>query len=406
MPNLFALLKMMRRAAPAVVAVSVLAAIIQQPVNAQVSRSDYAARVSAITNSIVAGAAGGTGSGDRPAIFFDLNGASGVSAGDDAVIAGARRLYEIYRALGGPRLGQNAFYERKDGRIYIGLEGQGGRWVDGGVQALEVLREQLVEAAVAQQPVAPAEQPVCRSFECLLLANYKGDAPLAGFVPRGQTQVLELSGKGFSDAGGPPVVLTPAAFYVDSVAFVSAGEVQVTLLVDESATLGAKSLLVFNRGRAFRSVGRYQVHVVASIEELEAIAAGTVPLPGTTIPPADSALYQGGVGRDDDYGNDAKTATDVADGLSGRLERPGDLDVFRLVVPRNATVEITSTGPSDLAAELRDAVDTLIAADDDGGARYNFRISRQLAAGTYFVTVSHCCGGTGSYRFTATQKPQ
>ena len=121
---------------------------------------------------------------------------------------------------------------------------------------------------------------------------------------------------------------------------------------------------------------------------------------------AASALYLGGVGSEDDYGDDATAAADIVVSFTGRLEPPGDRDVFRLVVPQNAVVDVASAGAADLMAELRDAVDKVIASDDDSGDRYNFRLSHHLAAGTYFITISHCCGGTGDYRLITTLTPQ
>lgn len=406
----FALHKTIHRAASVMLAsatLAALAAMIGTPASAQVSQADYATTVAAVTDRIIVGAAG-AGFGDRPAAFFDLNGVDGTPAQGDAVIDGARRLYEIYRALGGPRLDRHGYYERKDGRIYIGLDGDGGRWVNGGAQAMEVFREQLVEQAMARQPASAAGQSACQGFVCLLNANYNGDAPLAGYVPRGETQVLKLTGGGFSNVDGPPVVLAPASLFVDSASFKSTEEIQVTLTVGKGTALGIKNIHIFNHGQALQSAGRYLVHVVASVQELELIAAGTEP-GATAAPPSANALYLGGVGAKDDYGDDTTTAADVtraAGGLAGRLERLGDRDVFRLVVLANSTVDVASAGPADLAVELRSADETLIAADDDGGARYNFRISQVLPAGTYFIIVSHCCGGTGSYQLTTTVTPQ
>ena len=400
---IIASLKTSRLASPAMLVTAALAAFVLTPARAQMSLADYTATVSAITDSVIARAAG-SGGGDRPATFFDLNNDAGAPVDGDAVIAGARRLYEIYRAVGGQRIDKHAYFERKDGRIYIGLDGEGGRWVDSGVQALEVFREQMVEGAV-NQPTAPDGQAPCQGFICLVSANDNVDVPLAGFAPRGATQVLTLSGGGYSNSGGPPVVLAPASLYVNDVVFDSAKQIKVTLSVDEGAALGAQMLHIFNQGRAFRSAGRYLVHIVASVEELEAIAAGAKS-PKTVSPAAAIALYLGGVGSDDDHGDDATSAADIFDNLTGRLEQPGDRDVFRLVVPQNTVVEVASTGGADLMAELRDTADKVIADDDDSGDRYNFRLSHNLAAGTYYITISHCCGGTGAYRLTTTLTPQ
>lgn len=386
---------------PIVFATAVAFATVPIAAKAQMSSSDYAAKISAVADSIVAGAT--AGSGDVPAMFFDLN--DGSAGGGDAVVTGARRLYDLYRAVGGPRLDQHAYYERKDGRIYIGLDGDGGRWVSGAVEALETFREELVEKAVAQQPDTPATQAKCQGFACLLNANYQGEAPLAGFLPRGGSQVLTLSATGFKNAGGPPAVLVPAGLFVEAVTYLDSETIEVALSADENATLGAQMLHVFNEGQAFRSVGRYLVQIVASPEELEAIAGGgQAPEVRASAPMTD--LYLGGTGQADDHGNDAASAADITDNADGRLEQPGDRDVFRIVVEQNATVDIASAGPADVRAELRAADETLVAEDDDGGVWYNFRIVRPLAAGTYFLSVKHCCGGTGRYRISAKQSPK
>ncbi len=395
------LLKRISRSLPMAFAVAMLT---QMPLKAQTSADAYTAAVSAIADSVIASAAGAAG-GDRAATYFALQGRDPSLGESDAVISGARRLYEIYLALGGPQLDRHGYYERKDGRIYIGLDGDGGRWVDGGAQALEVFREQLVEQALAQQSATSAGAAPCSSFSCLLSAHYKGQVPLAGFAPRGETQVLTLSGEGFNDANGPPVVLTPASLYVGEVAFDGDGALQVSLSVDEAAALGAKELHVFNRGSSFRSVGAYLVHVVASVAELEVIAAGGA-MPKTTAPAPNITSHLGGVGSEDDHGDEAAIAAEIADSLDGRLERPGDRDVFRLVVPQSAAVQVASSGAADLGVELRNAASELIATDDDSGAGYNFQLSQTLSAGTYFITVSHCCGGTGSYQLTVSQTPQ
>ena len=192
---IIASLKTSRLAKPAMLVTAALAAFVVTATHAQTSTADYAATISAIADGVIASAAG-SGGGDRPATFFDLNSAAGAPIHGDAVISGARRLYEIYRAIGGQRIDKHAYFERKDGRIYIGLDGEGGRWVNGGGQALEVFREQLVEGA-ATQPTALSGQAPCQGFGCLLYARDNGDEPIAGFAPRGATQVLTLSGSSY-----------------------------------------------------------------------------------------------------------------------------------------------------------------------------------------------------------------
>ena len=102
----------------------------------------------------------------------------------------------------------------------------------------------------------------------------------------------------------------------------------------------------------------------------------------------------------DDHGNTPSTATPVSipSSTAGRLERSTDRDYFRVVVRQTGTYQAETTGSTDtfgrlLASDGR----TVLVLDDDDGTGSNFRITRALTAGTYFIEVRGYSGATGSY---------
>jgi hypothetical protein len=102
----------------------------------------------------------------------------------------------------------------------------------------------------------------------------------------------------------------------------------------------------------------------------------------------------------DDHGNDVQTATVIEASsesvLSGQISGAQDQDIFTFTLDQTQTVRIETKGQSDLQLSIASQGQTL-AQDDDGGVRYNAKLSQTLAPGTYYVTVRHCCGGNGVY---------
>jgi subtilisin family serine protease len=102
----------------------------------------------------------------------------------------------------------------------------------------------------------------------------------------------------------------------------------------------------------------------------------------------------------DDHGNSSGTATLVAVPGSARgylAER--DHDFFRFSLASAATVTMATTGTTDTYGRLYDSAGTLLAYDDDGAGNRDFRISRTLSAGTYYIGVSgYSTLTTGAYQ--------
>ena len=111
------------------------------------------------------------------------------------------------------------------------------------------------------------------------------------------------------------------------------------------------------------------------------------------------------VGEDD--GDDHGDAFDTATGVSvpsvtpGELEQgkeDGDRDYFRVTVSAATTLTVETTGRTDTYGTLFDANRAQLATNDDGGAGTNFRIERQVPAGSYYVEVrGYRPTRTGSY---------
>ena len=99
-----------------------------------------------------------------------------------------------------------------------------------------------------------------------------------------------------------------------------------------------------------------------------------------------------GGGDADDQGDTFDTATIVSipSTTQGELEagkEDGDRDYFRLVVAAATTLTVETTGRTDTYGTLFDGSRTQLATNDDGGSGTNFRIERQVSAGTYYVEV-------------------
>ncbi|MBM3852705.1 MAG: hypothetical protein FJ399_06075, partial [Verrucomicrobia bacterium] len=107
----------------------------------------------------------------------------------------------------------------------------------------------------------------------------------------------------------------------------------------------------------------------------------------------------GGGTTGDDHGNTAGTATPINVGSStnGAINAPGDIDFFRVQVTGSGTLTIFTTGSTDTYGRLLDANGVELASNDDF-ADLNFRMTRAVSAGTYYISVRHfSSGSTGAY---------
>ena len=101
----------------------------------------------------------------------------------------------------------------------------------------------------------------------------------------------------------------------------------------------------------------------------------------------------------DDHGDSLSAATQVSlpSQTSGEIDPGDDEDHFRFEVPRRGEVVARTTGGLDTVGALYDSTGRQLATDDDGGDGFNFRIQRELDAGTHYVSVSSFLTSTGAY---------
>ena len=349
---------------------------------------------------------------DGPAIYADLNssldqvpGFDSFSAADRALLEATKRTYDLYRALGGVVIDRFVVLQRQDNRFYVGLDGEGGRWVATVEEALTVLLEQLTEFRIFRLSSESAATQCPFDFRCLLLAAYTGTVDTIAYAPRGTTVTLEMAGEGFRGEGGPPVVLAPDEFIVHEVTFENSETIRARVSIVETAPLAVSVFGVYNEGNAFRSVQRYGVRVVASAEELAAFLNDADSGEVTTDEPQ-AIAGSGEVERlTDDHSSDRGSATALSGAASGRLVSGDDADLFKIVVDQAGTLTVNSAGPTDLTGTLETAEGAVIATDDDGGPWYNFRIEKSVSPGTYYLRVTHCCAGAGQYRLSSRLVP-
>ena len=145
----------------------------------------------------------------------------------------------------------------------------------------------------------------------------------------------------------------------------------------------------FNEGNAFRGLGHYGIHVID--------LASSTPQNGETPTVEGSGKVEALV---DQHANDAADATELAVFKNGRLISQSDIDYFKITLNESGTLTIFSSGPTDVKGSLEEQSGSVLAEDDDGGKWYNFKIEKPVNPGTYFVRVTHCCAGTGTYRIS------
>ena len=117
--------------------------------------------------------------------------------------------------------------------------------------------------------------------------------------------------------------------------------------------------------------------------------------------------------RVDDHGNRITEATRVAltaaanpseVTVAGRIDYPGDVDVFRVDVPAaGGTLTVRTVSAIDTIGTLLDANGKAIKSVNDAQtSSADFGLTRRLAAGTYYVAIAHRdAQGTGAYSFKA-----
>lgn len=341
-------------------------------------------------------AAAAAGAGTGPTIYVDpstaleaTQGFGGLGAADQSFARAIAGGYELYKALGGSGTDRQAVIQRKDGMYYVGLDGEGGRWFASAEQALSFMFNSLVAkdekiSSRAKKLVLTCAQDIL----CAVLAVAQDRYATIATVARGSTVDVTITGSGFSNAGGTPVVAASDGIFTQSVTYIGSEKLGATLEILPSARLGENFVVVFNPGRGFQNTGAYKVMVVDGGGA--AAASGTAATNGATAASLTRA---------------AASTLSLNTPVQGKLLGAGAEQYYRIDVTRAGTLTVASSGGTDVKGTLEDSGGQALASGDDEGGWYNFRLSQQVQPGTYYLRVGHCCGGIGAFQIDASMAP-
>jgi len=330
-------------------------------------------------------AAASASAGTGPTIYVDpsialeaTQGFGGLGAADQGFARSVAGAYALYKSLGGAT-DRQAVIQRKDGMYYVGLDGEGGRWFASAEQALSFMFNSLVAkdeniSTKAKKLVLTCAQDIL----CAVLAVAQDRYATIATVARGSTVGVTITGSGFSNAGGTPVVAASDGIFTQSVTFVSSEKLSATLQVLPSARLGENFVAVFNPGRGYQNTGAYKLNVIDG--------NGAAPAAENATRAAAAPL--------------ALNAT-----ASGKILAASAEQFFKIDVTQAGTLTVASAGGSDVKATLEDAGGRALATAEDEGNWYNFKLSQPVQPGTYYLRVGHCCGGIGGYQINAAMAP-
>jgi hypothetical protein len=393
----------MRNTIVAAAALTVLV-VLNGPSMAQgLARSDspvYSNYVQQLAGEVESLSRSAVGNGSLAPQFLDFGAgaaSSDLAGADRSLVRAMARTYDLFRALGGST-DRRGVVERDGGRVYVGLDGEGGRWFADSAAAAAFLLGELVEnsaeipESVREAVLDARDNPGC-GVSCVAEVAYRELIKLVAFVPRGTTVSLTLTAQGFSADSGGPVVEVPIGLTVQAVTFVDSTTITADVAIPGTVPTGRVVLSAFNAGQAFRAVENFAIEIVDVVEQRDDVQTVAV-LPGTGS--VDSIA--------DDHAVGSTNASTLSGSATGRIDTADDVDTFRVEIDQPATLGVTTSGSTDVRLTLRDGEGNVLASDDDSGAWYNAQVSKVVPIGAYFVDVAHCCGGTGTYTVTATQQ--
>ncbi len=309
----------------------------------------------------------------------NVSGTEGYTLADADWARANLRIYDIYQQLGGNSINLAQQYRRVGSQFYVGLDGSGGRWFTDLASAQGYMFKLLVGASAEIPAAVKASLVGFSSDDLTSVVDQARDAMLEGrgILAHGTSTSITLNGEGYSNASGTPFLLGPDGVTFENVAFVDSSQITATVKTSASTATGLTKIFVYNLGSTMLPVDSFDVLIVSGS--------------GTLVADAD------------DHGDTTVAATAIAAASTtlGRISSTSDNDVFQVVLGAAGTLQVSSSGPTDVDVSLENAGGTSIGSDSDGGQWYNFNLSQSLAAGTYFVRVSHCCGGLGDYSLTA-----
>ena len=187
----------------------------------------------------------------------------------------------------------------------------------------------------------------------------------------------------------------------------NAGPVTLTLAAGQSRTMSAFDLEEGAQGLTGRlgdGAGKWRLLVTAG-QSVVGIGLLETPIgPITNISTAGVPAMAMSPTQPGGQGNSFADAINLAiDGqISGRIDPAGESDYYRVRVSESGYLTVYTRGDMDTRGYLYDSAERQLASNDDGGNGTNFRIEREVDAGTYYARVeAYSQDATGSYTLHA-----
>lgn len=309
---------------------------------------------------------------------------SRLSDTDRELAEAARRLFTLYRSIGG-QTGANALLlQRTKNGLFTAREGSGGTLsnslgaaMGGALQAIARTDPGLPASAAAWLPELDA---------ALRTPGMRSPSFPVARVARNQRTVITLSGPEIANAGPDAILAGPPGSTIN-ILRTEGGRLQASAIFPDTMPEGFSKLYLFRSGDALSPVASFDIAIGAS---------------RTGAPEAEP----------DDHGATPRTATALLQAGATRASRNGqisaanDVDMFSLRVIEPGMLVVNSRGSSDVRARLLDSRGNPVVSNDDGGAGYNFGMQTPVNPGNYLLSVEHCCGGGGNYRIDTILTPQ
>ena len=300
---------------------------------------------------------------------------------DRELLAAARRLFALYRDIGGKVDGRALLFQRTRGGLFVAREGMtgalsGSLGVGMGSALLALARSDTslpepaaawvrnLAAGLAQPGKSPPPFPIAR-------------------LPRDEATVITLSGPEIAGAGADPILAGPPGSMINIISN-TGGQIRARAVLPASTPPGFSKLYLYRAGNALSPIADFDIAVGASTAGAGNPARGV-----------------------DDFGAAASSATPLLRpgerqaSRNGQITAAGDVDMFSLNVTSAGMLAVNSRGSSDVSARLLDRRGNAIASNDDGGGGYNFALRAPVSPGQYLLSVKHCCGGGGNYHIDA-----
>ena len=295
-----------------------------------------------------------------------INGAAQLTPGRRALARGALQVVEALAAFGLTSPVGNYVLSIRDGVYEVGDRARGVRQFSSACDALGHLLTLIVLDAGTAAPdiLRSAVRASNGSITGVSAALRRASRELT-FIGRGRAHTLNLSA---AEAAGFDIASAAGTdgLHILAVRQTADGGMEIDIQVSNDADLGTAAVYFF-AGR-----DRMTPTLSAPVQ----ITGGNAAKGGEQTAPIPLVL------------GSSKNA---------QIALAGETQPFVLEVPRAGTIIIQSTGAADLVGDLRTNDGELIAANDDSGDVYNFRIEQSVEPGTYTLDVAHCCGGTGNF---------